>query len=257
MSALAQETVTSVRHWTDKLFSFTLTRSPTFRFANGQFAMIGLEVEGRPLLRAFSMASPNYEDHLEFLSIKAPNGALTSRLQHIQPGDSVLVGRKPTGTLLLDNLLPGRTLYLFSTGTGLAPFLSLIRDPELYERFEKVVLTHTVRHEAELAHRDAITVGLPEDEFLGEFVRGKLVYYPTVTREPFATEGRITDLIRTGRMAADLGLHDLDPAEDRAMICGNPSMLAELKGMLEDRGFREGSGHSPADYVVEKAFVEK
>ncbi|WP_207482032.1 ferredoxin--NADP reductase [Arenibaculum pallidiluteum] len=257
MSAFAEETVVEVRHWTDTLFNFTLTRDPSFRFANGQFAMIGLMVEGRPLLRAYSMASANYEERLEFLSIKVQNGPLTSRLQHIRPGDKVLVGRKPTGTLLLDNLKPGRNLYFFATGTGLAPFLSLIRDPEVYERYEKVILTHTVRYEAELAHREFITKELPAHEYVGELVSGKLLYYPTVTREPFATQGRITDLIRSGQMAADLGLPDLDPAQDRAMICGGPDMLTELKDLLEARGFAEGSSQDPADFVVEKAFVEK
>jgi ferredoxin--NADP+ reductase len=172
-------------------------------------------------------------------------------------GDTVLVGRKPTGTLLTDNLTPGRTLYLFSTGTGLAPFMSLIRDPEMYGKFERVILTHTVRWASELAYHDLITRDLPENEYFGDLVRDKLVYYPTVTREPFRTQGRITDLIRSGRMAADLGLPDLDPALDRAMICGGPDMLTELKDLLEARGFKEGSSNDPADFVVEKAFVEK
>jgi len=257
MGAFAEEKVLSVHHWTDTLFSFTLTRDPSFRFLNGQFAMIGLMVDGKPLVRAYSMASANYEEHLEFFSIKVPNGPLTSRLQHIKVGDTVLVGRKPTGTLLTDNLRPGRNLYLFSTGTGLAPFMSLIRDPEMYGKFERVILTHTVRFKAELAYEEVITKDLPENEFFGDLVREKLVYYPTVTREPFRTEGRITDLIRTGRMASDLGLPDLDPAQDRAMICGGPDMLVELKAMLEERGFVEGAGNAPADFVVEKAFVEK
>ena len=257
MSAFAEEKVIDVHHWTDTLFSFSLTRDPAFRFTNGQFAMIGLMVEGKPLLRAYSMASANYEDRLEFFSIKVPSGPLTSRLQHIQPGDGVLVGRKPTGTLLLENLRPGRNLYLLSTGTGLAPFLSLIRDPETYERYEKVILTHTVRFRDELAHRDLITRTLREHEYVGELVREKLVYYPTVTREPFETEGRITELIRSGRMASDLELPDLDPALDRGMICGGPDMLAELKEMFEARGFVEGSSNQPADFVIEKAFVEK
>lgn len=257
MSAFAEEKVTSVHHWTDTLFSFTLTRDPSLRFVNGQFAMIGLMVDGKPLVRAYSMASANYEDHLEFFSIKVPNGPLTSRLQHIKVGDTVLVGRKPTGTLLTDNLRPGRNLYLFSTGTGLAPFMSLIRDPEMYGKFDRVVLTHTVRVKAELAYEETITKELPENEFFGDLVREKLVYYPTVTREPFRNEGRITDLIRSGKLFQDLGLPELDPAQDRAMICGGPDMLAELKQMLEERGFKEGSSGEPADFVVEKAFVEK
>lgn len=257
MSAFAEEKVISVHHWTDTLFSFKLTRDQSLRFLNGQFAMIGLQVEGKPLVRAYSMASANYEDHLEFFSIKVPNGPLTSRLQHIKVGDTVLVGRKPTGTLLTDNLRPGRNLYLFSTGTGLAPFMSLIRDPEMYGKFDKVILTHGVRYKAELAYQELITRELPDNEFFGDLVREKLVYYPTVTREPFKTQGRLTDLIHTGRMAADLGLPDLDPGLDRAMICGGPDMLADLKQMLEERGFKEGSSNDPADFVVEKAFVEK
>ncbi|WP_119680903.1 ferredoxin--NADP reductase [Indioceanicola profundi] len=257
MSAFAEEKVISVHHWTDTLFSFKLTRDQSLRFLNGQFAMIGLQVEGKPLVRAYSMASANYEDHLEFFSIKVPNGPLTSRLQHIKVGDTVLVGRKPTGTLLTDNLRPGRNLYLFSTGTGLAPFMSLIRDPEMYGKFDKVILTHGVRYKAELAYQELITRELPDNEFFGDLVREKLVYYPTVTREPFKTQGRLTDLIHTGRMAADLGLPDLDPELDRAMICGGPDMLADLKQMLEERGFKEGSSNDPADFVVEKAFVEK
>lgn len=257
MSAFAEEKVISVHHWTDTLFSFKLTRDQSLRFLNGQFAMIGLQVEGKPLVRAYSMASANYEDHLEFFSIKVPNGPLTSRLQHIKVGDTVLVGRKPTGTLLTDNLRPGRNLYLFSTGTGLAPFMSLIRDPEMYGKFDKVILTHGVRYKAELAYQELITRELPDNEFFGDLVREKLVYYPTVTREPFKTQGRLTDLIHTGRMTADLGLPDLDPGLDRAMICGGPDMLADLKQMLEERGFKEGSSNDPADFVVEKAFVEK
>ena len=257
MSNLNQERVLKVHHWTDSLFSFTTTRDPSFRFRNGQFTMVGIEVEGRPVLRAYSMASANYEDTLEFFSIKVPDGPLTSRLKHLQEGDIVLVGRKPTGTLLLDNLLPGRTLYLFGTGTGLAPFLSVIKDPETYERFERVVLTHTCRSVAELAYADTITKDLPEDEFLGEEVRRKLIYYPTVTREPFRTRGRITDLIRSGAMAADLDLPTLHPETDRVMLCGSPQMLQELRELLDERGFEEGSHSEPGHFVVEKAFVEK
>lgn len=206
MSAFNHETVLSVRHWTDELFSFSATRTPSFRFENGQFTMIGLEVEGKPLLRAYSMVSPNYEETLEFFSIKVPDGPLTSRLQHIQPGDKILVSRKPTGTLVLDNLLPGRNLYLLSTGTGLAPFLSIIRDPEAYERFEKIILVHGCRRIADLAYRDWLSIELEKDEFIGEEVRGKLIYYPTVTREPFENRGRITDLISSGRLFGDTGV---------------------------------------------------
>jgi ferredoxin--NADP+ reductase len=250
------ETVTEVQHWTDRLFTFRCTRDPGFRFAAGQFAMIGLLLEGRPLLRAYSMASPTWDDCLEFLSIKVPDGPLTSRLQHLRVGDPVLIGRKPTGTLVPDNLLPGRTLWLLSTGTGLAPFMSLIREPEVYERYERVVLTHTVRQVAELAYRDLITA-LPGHELLGEAVAGRLVYLPTVTREPFANPGRITDLIRAGTLFERLGLMPFTPESDRVMLCGSPEMLAETRALLEARGFVEGANNRQGSYVVEKAFVEK
>ncbi len=254
---LSEQTVLAVHHWTDRLFSLTLTRDPSFRFENGQFAMIGLMVDGKPVLRAYSMASPNHAETLEFLSIKVPDGPLTSRLQHVQPGDKVLLGRKPTGTLLLDNLRPGRTLYMFATGTGLAPFLSLAADPELYERFEHVVLTHTCRRVAELAYAEHLTEHLPNHEFLGEDVRAKLIYYPTTTREPSAHQGRITTLIESGQLFADTGLPPLDPAQDRAMICGSQEMIEEVKRMLLARGFTEGSSNAPGEFVIEKAFVEK
>ena len=254
---LSEQTVLSVHHWTDRLFSLTLTRDPSFRFENGQFAMIGLMVDGKPVLRAYSMASPNHAETLEFLSIKVPDGPLTSRLQHVQVGDKVLVGRKPTGTLLLDNLRPGRALYMVATGTGLAPFLSLVADPELYDRFEHVVLTHTCRRAAELAYDEHLTEHLPNHEFLGEDVRAKLIYYPTVTREPFRHQGRITDLIESGKLFADTGLPPLDPAQDRVMICGSQHMLDDLKAMLLARGFEEGSNSNPGDFVIEKAFAER
>ena len=257
MSAFAQEEVLSVHHWTDRLFSFTTTRDRALRFSNGHFTMIGLEVDGKRIMRAYSIVSANYEDHLEFLSIKVPDGPLTSRLQHIQPGDKVIVGRKPTGTLLVDYLLPGRRLYLLGTGTGLAPFMSVVRDPETYERFEQVVLVHGVREVDELAYRRYLQDELPRDDLLGEIVAGKLRYYPTVTREPFEHNGRITELIETGRLASDLGLPQLDPAEDRVMLCGSPAMLKDLKAMLEARGFQEGSTTRPGDFVVERAFVEQ
>ncbi|MBB3172983.1 ferredoxin--NADP+ reductase [Endobacter medicaginis] len=254
---LNAETVTDVHHWTDRLFSFKTTRDPSLRFANGQFAMMGLEVGGKPLLRAYSIASANYEDHIEFLSIKVEDGPLTSRLAHVRPGDIVLVGRKPTGTLLLDNLRPGRTLYMLATGTGLAPFMSLIRDPDVYERFEHVILTHTVRQVDELAYGDYIRHELPEHEFLGEFLRGKLRYYPTVTREEFETKGRITDLIESGKLFTDLGLPALDPEHDRVMICGSTAMLTDTENLLVKRGFDEGNANRPGAYVVEKAFAER
>jgi len=257
MSNFNEETVLSVRHWTDNLFSFTATRSPSFRFENGQFTMMGLEVEGKPLLRAYSMVSTNYDDELEFFSIKVPDGPLTSRLQHIKEGDRILVGKKPTGTLVLDNLLPGRNLYLLATGTGLAPFMSIIRDPETYEKNERVVLVHGCRQVAELAYGEQITDALPKHEYLGELIREKLIYYPTVTREPFRHRGRVTDLITSGQLFTDLGLPAFVPDQDRAMLCGGPDMLADMKAILEERGFVEGSSGKPASYVIEKAFVEK
>jgi len=257
VSQINRETVLSVRHWTDSLFSFTTTRSTGLRFKNGHFVMIGLEVEGRPLLRAYSLASPNYEEHLEFYSIKVPNGPLTSRLQHLKPGDQILVGTKPTGTLVLNTLRPGKRLYLLSTGTGLAPFLSIVRDPETYDRFEHVVLAHGVRVTEELGYAQYLKHELPQHEYLGEQVREKLRYYPTVTRESFENQGRLTDLLQSGKLCADLGLPDLDPEHDRVMICGNPNMLDELVQELKRRGFAEGSTHDPADYAIERAFVEK
>ncbi len=257
MSNLIEAQVTGVHHWTDTLFSFTTTRDASFRFVSGQFAMIGLPVDGRPLMRAYSMASASYDDHLEFFSIKVPNGPLTSRLQHLQVGDTIYLSRKPTGTLVPDNLRPGKRLYLLATGTGLAPFLSIVKDPEVYERFDKVIVSHTCRKVEELAYREYITATLPQNEFFGEIVREKLVYYPTVTRQEFVNKGRITDLIETGRFFADTGMPPLDPAHDRVMLCGSPQMLADTAALLESRGFREGSSGAPAEYVIEKAFVEK
>jgi ferredoxin/flavodoxin---NADP+ reductase len=257
MSAFLEERVLSVHHWTDRLFSFTTTRDPALRFSNGHFTMIGLRVDGKPLLRAYSIVSPNYQETLEFLSIKVPDGPLTSRLQHIQVGDTIVVGKKPTGTLLCDYLLPGKRLYLLGTGTGLAPYLSIVRDPETYERFDHVIVVHGVRQVNELAYHDLLDHELAQDELLGEIVAGKLKYYPTVTREPFRNNGRMTDLIENGKLAADLGLPQLNPAEDRVMLCGSPSMLRDLKAMLEARGFKEGNTSTPGDFVVERAFVEQ
>lgn len=257
MSSLNEETVTAVRHWNDTLFSFTTTRDPGFRFRNGHFTMIGLAEEGKALLRAYSIASANHEDELEFFSIKVPHGPLTSRLQTLAPGDRVLVSRKPTGTLVLDNLLPGHSLWLLGTGTGLAPFLSIVKDPETYERFARVVLVHGVRRVSELAYRDLIERELPQDEYLGDAVRAKLLYHPTVTREPFPNRGRITELLASGRLAAALGLPPVAPAGDRFMLCGSPSMLRELAALLAARGFLEARHGEPGHYVVERAFVEK
>jgi ferredoxin/flavodoxin---NADP+ reductase len=252
-----QERVLSVHHWTDRLFSFTTTRDMSLRFSNGHFTMIGLEVNHKPLLRAYSIASANHEEHLEFLSIKVAQGPLTSRLQHLQVGDMVIVGRKPTGTLVVDYLKPGRRLYLLATGTGLAPFLSIVRDPEVYERFEHIVLVHGVRQKDELAYHDMLTEHLPSHEYLGELVRAKLRYVPTVTRESYRRMGRIPELIRSGRLAQDTGLPELSAADDRVMICGSPAMLRELKGLLEERGFAEGSTSTPGDFVIERAFAEQ
>jgi ferredoxin--NADP+ reductase len=257
MSNFNEETVLSVRHWTDELFSFTATRNPSFRFVNGQFTMMGLEVEGKPLTRAYSMVSTNYDDSLEFFSIKVADGPLTSRLQHIRQGDRILVSKKPVGTLVLDNLLSGRTLYLLSTGTGLAPFMSIIRDPETYEKFGKVVLVHGCRQIAELAYGETITEALPRDEFVGELIRDRLIYYPTVTREPFHNRGRVTDLVTSGQLCSEIGLPPLEVAEDRVMLCGSPQMLEEMRGILVERGFSEGSNGKPAHFVVERAFVER
>ncbi len=257
MSAYTSETVLSVRHWTDTLFSFTTTRSPSFRFVNGQFTMVGLETPERPLVRAYSMVSPNYEDRLEFFSIKVPDGPLTSRLQHIKESDRILVSRKPTGTLVVHNLLPGRNLYLLATGTGLAPFMSIIRDPETYERFEKVVLVHGCRQVAELAYGERITEDLPGDELIGDYVSNQLIYYPTVTREPFQNRGRITDLVTSGQLFSDLQLPPLDVVHDRAMLCGSPQMLADMRPILEAARFTEGSSSEPGEFVIEKAFVER
>ncbi|HET6160358.1 MAG TPA: ferredoxin--NADP reductase [Dongiaceae bacterium] len=257
MSNLNEERVLAVRHWTDNLFSFATTRDPGFRFQNGQFTMIGLRIEGKPLLRAYSMASANHEERLEFFSIKVANGPLTSRLQHLNEGDQILVGRKPTGTLLTDNLLPGKNLYLLGTGTGLAPFLSLIKDPETYERFERIILVHGCRRVAELAYTETITEQLPNDPFLGEFVKQQLIYYPTVTREPFRHNGRITALIQSGKLFEDIGLPPLDAANDRVMLCGSPHMLADLETVLAERDFKEGNHSVPGHFVIEKAFVER
>lgn len=258
MAAFNTERVLSVHHWNDTLFSFTTTRDSALRFHNGHFVMIGLEVEGKPLMRAYSIASANYEENLEFLSIKVQDGPLTSRLQHLKEGDNILVSRKPVGTLVVDDLRPGKHLYLFATGTGLAPFMSIIKDPEVYERFDKVVLLHGVRFVSELAYADYIERELPENEFFGDMLRGKLIYYPTVTREPFRNQGRLTELVESGKLFEDIGLPQLDPATDRAMICGSPHMLADIRAMLDARGFEVSPGVGEAgDYVYERAFVDK
>jgi len=258
MAAFNSEQVLSVHHWNDTLFSFTTTRDAALRFHNGHFVMIGLEVEGKPLMRAYSIASANHEENLEFLSIKVPNGPLTSRLQHLKPGDSILVSKKPVGTLVVDDLKPGKHLFLFGTGTGLAPFMSIIKDPDMYERFEKVVLVHGVRFVSELAYSSYIENELPNNEFLGEMVREKLIYYPTVTREPFRNTGRLTTLLDSGKLCADIGLPQINPQTDRAMLCGSPAMLTDLCNLLDAKGFVVSPGvGEPGDYVIERAFVEK
>ena len=257
MSNLFEAQVLSVHHWTDRLFSFTTTRDPGFRYQSGQFAMIGLMVDGRPLLRAYSMVSPHYEETLEFLSIKVPDGPLTSRLQHIQVGDAVLVGRKASGTLLTQNLTPGRHLYLLSTGTGLAPFMSVVRDPDVYELFDKIVLVHGCRQVNELAYEHLITHELPRNEWFGEQARAKLLYYPTVTREAFRHQGRIPTLLETGRLPHDLGLPPLSAKDDRFMLCGSPEMLRDTRDLLDKLGLHEGNMSQPGQYVIERAFVDK
>ena len=258
MSKYSTEKVLSVHHWNDTLFSFKTTRQQGLRFENGQFVMIGIEVEGRPLTRAYSMASPNYEEHLEFFSIKVPNGPLTSRLQHLKVGDDLLVSRKPTGTLVIHDLRPGKNLYLLSTGTGLAPYMSLIQDIEMYERFEKIILVHGVRTVNELAYADFIENELPNNEFFGEEVKNKLIYYPTVTREEFRNRGRLTNLITSGKLFTDIGLPPINPKEDRAMICGSAEMLKDTEEILDSLGFEVSPRIGQlGDYVIEHAFVEK
>ena len=257
MIAFDTETILSVHHWTERLFSFTATRSRGLRFANGQFTMIGLEVEGKPLLRAYSIVSPNHEEHLEFLSIKVANGPLTSRLQHIQVGERIIVGHKPTGTLQIDFLRPGQNLWLFCTGTGLAPFMSVLRDPETYAKFSKVILVHGVREVAELAYHQYLTQELPRHEFLGPMVQAQFLYYPCVTREPYIHRGRIPDLIQSGRLFDDLKMPALDPERDRVMICGSPQMLKDLQQMMGSLGLKEGHSSMPADFVIERAFADR
>jgi ferredoxin--NADP+ reductase len=257
-SKYSTEKILSVHHWNDTLFSFKTTRQDGLRFENGQFVMIGLEVDGRPLARAYSVASPNYDEHLEFLSIKVQDGPLTSRLQHVKVGDELLVSRKPTGTLVIHDLKPAKNLYLFSTGTGLAPYMSLIQDIEVYDRFEKVILVHGVRKINDLAYKDFIENELPNNEFFGEEIRNQLIYYPTVTRESFKNEGRLTDLVKSGKLFDDIGLSKMNPIDDRAMICGSPEMLKDTQDLLDSMDFKVSPRiGEPGDYVIEHAFVEK
>src|ERR1700716_1811997 len=258
MAAVGRERVLSVRHWNETVFSFATTRDSSLRFENGNFVMLGLHIDGKPLMRAYSIASANHEEYLEFLSIKVADGPLTSRLQNIKPGDEVLVSRKPTGTLLLHDLKPGKRLYLLSSGTGLAPFMSLIKDPAVYERFEKIILVHGVRYRSELAYRDFIEWELTHHEYLGQQVRNQLVYFPTVTREGFRCQGRITSLIESGKLFEQTHMPPLDPVTDRVMICGSPAMIADLSKLLDARGFHI-SAHvgEPGDYVIERSFVAR
>jgi ferredoxin--NADP+ reductase len=253
------ETVLWVKHWTDTYFSFGITRPASFRFRSGEFVMIGLPGEdgGKPIMRAYSIASPAWAEELEFFSIKVADGPLTSRLQKIEAGDQILMAKKPVGTLVLDALLPGKRLFLLGTGTGLAPWLSVARDPDAYAAFEQVIVAHCVREVRDLAYRDMFETELPNDEVFGEMAREQLVYLPTVTREPFARQGRITDLITNGRMFADLGLTQtqFNPAEDRIMLCGSMHMIKDVAHILEQQGLKEGSNAEPGDFVLERAFV--
>ncbi|MBL4608497.1 MAG: ferredoxin--NADP reductase [Pseudomonadales bacterium] len=255
MSGFIEAHVTSIRHWNDTLFSFRTSRDASFRFKNGHFIMMGLPQEGKPLMRAYSIASANHENELEFFSIKVPDGALTSRLKNVVVGDKILLSKKPTGTLLQENLLPGKNLYLLSTGTGLAPFMSIIKDPETYENYDKVILTHGVRHISELAYGDTITKDLPNDEFLGEAIKEKLIYYPTVTREEYKNQGRLTNLMKSGQLFSDIGLSDFNVETDRFMICGSTAMLKDCCDMLNERGFKESRQGKMGHYVIERAFV--
>lgn len=257
MSKLIHETVTSVHHWNDNLFSFKTTRHRGLRFKNGHFTMIGLEIEEKPLLRAYSIASANHEDEMEFFSIKVPDGPLTQHLQKLQVGDQILVGKKPVGTLIADHLLPAKNLYLLSTGTGLAPFMSIIKDPEIYEKYDNVILTHGVRNLSDLAYQDFIENELPENEYFGEQVKATLRYYPTVTRDEFRNTGRLTDLMASGKLFSDLNLPEPTLEDDRFMLCGSPSMLKDFTDMLTNRGFKEAKQGKKGHYVVERAFVEK
>lgn len=260
MRTTVEEKVTHVRHWSDSLFSFKTTRKPSFTFENGQFVMIGLSVDDKPLLRAYSIASANYEDELEFFSIKVPDGALTSRLQHLQIGDTLTLSTRPTGTLVSGHLKPGKHLYLLATGTGLAPFMSIIKDPHIYDQYEKIILVHSVRHQGDLAYQQSICEELPNNEYFGDSVREKLVYYPCVTREPFRSEAhqqRITQLLENDVLTSQLGLPPISPADDRFMLCGNQHMIADTMAILNRKGFAKATSRRQGDYVIEQAFIEK
>ncbi|WP_274570807.1 ferredoxin--NADP reductase [Neisseria leonii] len=258
MAAFNTQTVLSVHHWTDAYFTFTCTRDDSLRFENGQFVMVGLMVDGKPLMRAYSVASANWEEHLEFFSIKVQDGPLTSRLQHLKVGDEVLISKKPTGTLILGDLNPGKHLYLLATGTGIAPFLSLTKDPDVYEQFEKVVLVHGVRYQQDLAYYDRFTRELPEHEYLGEMLKDKLIYYPVVSREPFVHQGRLTDLMKSGKLFEDIGLPPINPQDDRAMICGSTAMNKDTAAVLDSFGLTASPKMGVrGDYLIERAFVDQ
>ena len=258
MAAFNTQKVLSVHHWTDAYFTFTCTRDESLRFENGQFVMVGLMVNGKPLMRAYSVASANWEEHLEFFSIKVQDGPLTSHLQHLKVGDDVLISKKPTGTLICGDLNPGKHLYLLSTGTGIAPFLSITKDPEAYEQFEKIIVVHGVRYKDDLAYYDRFTQELQEHEYLGDMVKEKLIYYPVVSREEFKHKGRLTDLMRNGKMFTDIGLPRIDPAVDRAMLCGSPAMLKETSEVLNEFGLTVSPKVGQrGDYLIERAFVEQ
>lgn len=257
-NAPTEEKVLDVEHYTDRLFSFSITRPPSFRFRSGEFVMIGLPAEEgqkRPIMRAYSIASPSWDEKIEFYSIKVPDGPLTSRLQKIKEGDTVLLSKKPVGTLVLDALLPGKRLYMFSTGTGIAPFASLIRDPETYERYDEVILTHTCRQEAELSYGLRLVEACKSDPLVGEMMDGKLLHITSLTREEYPLKGRITTLIETGKLFENAGVPKMNPETDRVMICGSMDMINDTKAICESFGFREGSNSQPAELVVEKAFV--
>ena len=252
MAAFNTQKVLSVHHWTDAYFTFTCTRDDSLRFENGQFVMVGLMVDGKPLMRAYR------EEHLEFFSIKVPDGPLTSRLQHLKVGDEVLISKKPTGTLICGDLNPGKHLYLLSTGTGIAPFLSITKDPEVYEQFEKVILVHGVRYKKDLAYYDRFTQELPNHEYLGEMIREKLIYYPIVSREEFQHQGRLTDLMRSGKLFEDIGLPPINPQDDRAMLCGSPAMLKDTSDVLNSFGLTVSPKMGQrGDYLIERAFVDQ
>ena len=250
------QTVTEVQHYTDGLFRFRITRPASFRFRSGEFVMIGLPNAERPIFRAYSIASPSWDEEVEFYSIKVPNGPLTEHLQRIKVGDTVLMRKKPTGTLVNDALIPGKRLYMFSTGTGIAPFASLIRDPETYEKFEQVILTHSCRYIDELKYGEELVELCKSDPLVGEFAKDRLVHYSSITREPFPRTGRITDLMESGKLFEDLGVAPINPEEDRGMICGSMAMLNDTKSILEKFGLEEGSNARPATFVVERAFVD-